>query len=355
MTSRMVVPKALRQALFAGLLALVAVSVASAQTFTGGVRGTVQESGGIVPGVTVQLINQETGATREAVSNEQGAYNFAAVPPGNYTVRAALTGFRTYESTNVRVGAQQFVTLDVTLEVGALEETITVTGAAPLIDTSNATGGGVINSQQLETLPSGGRSAFLFAVTLPTVVATGDPQFNRQQDQTNASLLSLGGGTRRGNNYLVDGVPITDVRNRASANPSIEALEDVAVQVHQYDAETGRTGGGTFNIATKSGTNSWRGSGFYQTRPRWGSANNFFSERSRRAEAGHVLPPRWRRLRRPDRAQPHVLLVRAGRLRLEHDAQRRAALPDGPRAQRRLLADLQLGRSARRHLRPADG
>src|SRR5690349_19565699 len=105
-------------------------------------------------------------------------------------------------------------------------------------------GGGVINTEQLSTLPSGGRSAFLFAVTLPTVVASGDPQFNRQQDQTNASLLSLGGGTRRGNNYLVDGVPVTDLRNRASANPTIEAIDDVAVQVHQYDAEAGRTGGG---------------------------------------------------------------------------------------------------------------
>ena len=146
-----------------------------------------------------------------------------------------------------------------------------MTGAAPLIDTSNATGGGVISTEQLSTLPSGGRSAFLFAVTLPTVVASGDPQFNRQQDQTNASLLSLGGGTRRGNNYLVDGVPVTDIRNRASANPTIEAIDDVAVQVHQYDAETGRTGGGTFNVATRSGTNRLAGSGFYQNRPRWGS------------------------------------------------------------------------------------
>lgn len=278
MTSRMVVPKALRQALFGGLLALVAAGVASAQTFTGGLRGTVSEAGGVIPGVTVQLINEETGATREAVTNEVGAYNFAAVPPGTYTVRAALTGFRTYESRGVRIAAQQFVTLDIVLEVGTLEETITVTGAAPLIDTTNAAGGGVINSQQLEALPSGGRNAFLFAVTLPTVVASGDPQFNRQQDQTNASLLSLGGGVRRGNNYLVDGVPITDIRNRASANPTIEALEDVAVQVHLYDAETGRTGGGIFNIATKSGTNFWRGNGFYQNRPRWGSANNYFAK-----------------------------------------------------------------------------
>jgi hypothetical protein len=263
----------------------LATTSAVAQTFTGGLRGSVRDANGVVPGVTVTLSNDATGATRDAVSNEQGQYNFAAVPPGSYSVKAEITGFKTYENKNIRIAAQQFVTLDITLEVGQLQETITVTGAAPLIDTSNATGGGVISTEQLSTLPSGGRSAFLFAVTLPTVVASGDPQFNRQQDQTNASLLSLGGGTRRGNNYLVDGVPVTDLRNRASANPSIEALDDVAVQVHQYDAEAGRTGGGTFNVATRSGTNNWRASGFYQTRPRWGMANNYFVEK-----AGGPLP-----------------------------------------------------------------
>lgn len=259
------------------LAVLVVASSAAAQTFTGGLRGAVKDANGVIPGVTVQLVNEGTGVAREAVSNEQGLYNFAAVPPAVYTVRATLTGFKSYEQKGVRVSAQQFVTVDVTLEVGALEETITVTGEAPLIDTSTASTGAVINTEQLNTLPSGGRSAFLFAVTIPTVVASGDAQFNRQQDQTNASLLSLGGGARRGNNYLVDGVPVTDLRNRASANPSIEALEDVAVQVHTYDAETGRTGGGIFNTATKSGGNRFAGSGFYQARPRWGTANNFFS------------------------------------------------------------------------------
>jgi len=183
--------------LLALLVVPLATSVASAQTFTGGLRGVVKDSGGIVPGVTVTLINDDNGQARESVSNETGAYNFAAVPPGNYSVKAALTGFKTWEQKGVRIGAQQFVTIDITLDVGQLQETITVTGAAPLIDTSSASTGAVISSQQLSALPSGGRSAFLFAVTVPTVVASGDSQFNRQQDQTNASLLSLGGGTRR--------------------------------------------------------------------------------------------------------------------------------------------------------------
>ena len=266
-----------RWCVLALLFVPLATSTAWAQTFTGGVRGVVNDSGGVVPGVTVTLINEANGASREAVSNERGLYDFSAVPPGVYTIKAGLTGFKTFENKGIRVGTQQFVTMDIKLDVGQLQETITVTGESPLIDTSNASTGGVIDSRQLESLPSGGRSAFLFAVTIPTVVASGDAQFNRQQDQTNASLLSLGGGARRANNYLVDGVPVTDLRNRASANPSMESLEGVNVQVHQYDAETGRTGGGTFNVATKSGGNEWHGSGFYQTRPKWGAANGFYS------------------------------------------------------------------------------
>ena len=258
-------------------LTMTLATNAVAQTFTGGLRGAVKDANGVVPGVTVELINEATTAVREAVTNDQGEYNFAAIPPGTYSVKASLTGFKTYENRGVRVGTQQFITLDISLEVGTLQETITVTGAAPLIETSNASTGTMIDSEQMQALPSLGRAAFLFALTVPTVVHSGDVQFARQQDQTNVSLLSLGGGTRRGNNYLVDGVPTTDLRNRPSSNPSMEALDGVNVQLHTYDAETGRTGGGTFNVATRSGTNDWHGSGFYQGRP-WGIADNFFSK-----------------------------------------------------------------------------
>ncbi len=255
-------------------------SLAFAQGFTGGIRGAINDSGGVIPGADVTLTNEATNVSRSTTSNDAGEYNFPNLGPGTYTLRATLQGYKTYVRGGLTVGTQQFLTLDVTLEVGALEETITVTGQAPLIETSNASTGTTLNNEALQTLPAPGRNAFMIGTTVPTVVPTGDTQFNRQQDQTNASLLSLGGGTRRGNNYTLDGVPVTDLRNRASANPTIEALEDVKVQVHTYDAEMGRTGGGVFNTTLRSGSNVFRGTGFYQTRPIWGQANNYFSDKA---------------------------------------------------------------------------
>jgi hypothetical protein len=261
------------------LVLLLPVAAARAQTFTGGIRGVVTDANGVLPGATVTLINEATNVSRETVTNAVGQYNFPAIPPGIYTIKTQLASYKTSDRTGLRVATQQFITLDIMLEIGGLQETVTVTGESPLIDTSTASTGGTLDRQQLEVLPSPGRNAFLIGVTVPTVNPVGDPQFNRQQDQTNASRVSLGGGGIRANNYLLEGVPITELRGRAIANPTIEAIEEVKVQVHTYDAEMGRTGGGVFNVTAKSGTNEFHGRGFYQTRPVWGQSLNFFSER----------------------------------------------------------------------------
>lgn len=261
------------------VLALGSRSV-RAQSFQGGLRGAVHDAGGVVPGVEVTLTNDSTSIKRSTVTNSSGEYVFAAVDPGTYTLRVSLQGYKTVERPQIKIGTQQFIVLDIGLEVGSVSEQVTVTAAAPLIETANASKGGTLDSSALETLPAPGRAAFLVGVSIPTVIPAGDAQFNRQQDQTNASLLSLGGGPLRANNYLVDGVQITDMRNRASANPTIEALEGVTVQVHTYDAEMGRTGGGVFNVTAKSGTNNMHGSGFYQTRPNSWLTNNYFSEKA---------------------------------------------------------------------------
>ena len=153
------------------------------------------------------------------------------------------------------------------LEVGTVEESITVTADAPLIETSNASHAEVLDAKTIENLPSIGRNVFLMAVTVPTVQSSGDTHWNRMQDQTGASAISLGGGGVRSNNYLLDGFPVTDLQNRSATNPSGEMVEDVRVQVHTYDAEMGRTGGGVLNTTAKSGANSFRGSAFFQNRP----------------------------------------------------------------------------------------
>jgi trimeric autotransporter adhesin len=270
-----------RAALIGALLVVVTTAVSVfGQGFQGGIRGSLKDAGGVVPGVEVTLTNEQTNVKRSTVTNESGEYVFANVDPGNYKVTAALQGYKTVDRGGIRVGTQQFLTLDLVMEVGAITESVTVTGQSPLIETGNASQGTVLDSAALQTLPAPGRNAFMIGTTVPTVIPSGDTQFNRQQDQTNASLISLGGGTRRGNNYTLDGVPITDLRNRASANPTIEALEDVKVQVHTYDAEMGRTGGGVFNTTLRSGTNQWHGTGFYQTRPISLSKNNYFSDKA---------------------------------------------------------------------------
>jgi hypothetical protein len=269
-----------RIAVALGVWLLLCARSASAQSFQGGLRGAIKDTGGVIPGVEITLINEQTNLRRSSVTNERGEYVFANVDPGNYAVKATLQGYKTVDRGAIRIGTQQFLTLDLSMEVGAITESVTVTGQAPLIETSNASQGTVLDTEALQTLPAPGRAAFLVGVSIPTVIQSGDGQFNRQQDQTNASLLSLGGGTRRGNNYTLDGVPITDINNRAVANPTIEALDDVKVQVHTYDAEMGRTGGGVFNTTLKSGTNNFHGTAFFQTRPVWGAANNYFSQKA---------------------------------------------------------------------------
>src|SRR5438552_11068421 len=264
--------------MFGAFLALATSSAVFGQGFQGGIRGSIKDAGGVVPGVDVTLTNERTNISRTTITNERGEYVFTNIDPGSYMLKAALTGYKTIERQEIPIGTQQFMTMDLAMEVGAIEENITVTGQSPIIETSNASQGTVLDTQALQTLPSPGRAAFLIGASVPTVVPSGDAQFNRQQDQTNASLLSLGGGTRRGNNYTLDGVPITELTNRAVANPTIEALDDVKVQVHTYDAEMGRTGGGVFNTTLRSGTNNFHGTAFYQTRPVSLVKNNYFSD-----------------------------------------------------------------------------
>jgi hypothetical protein len=249
------------------------------QNFQGGVRGIVSDPGGAaVPNVKVTLIDEATSEQRSTLSNGTGEYTFTAVNPATYTVRAEAPAFKKFEALHVAVTTQGFPTVDIKLQVGDVTQTINVSEEAALVETANASTGQVIDKQKLDDLPNMGRNPFYETVKVSQeVTPAGDPKFNRMEDQSGSSQISINGGPVTGNNYLLDGVAITNSANQAVIVPTIEATSEVKVQISTYDAEVGRTGGGTFNMFLRSGTNQLHAAAFgYQ----WVNpliANNYFA------------------------------------------------------------------------------
>ncbi|OFW36351.1 MAG: hypothetical protein A3F70_05995 [Acidobacteria bacterium RIFCSPLOWO2_12_FULL_67_14] len=250
------------------------------QSFQGAVRGRITDPSGAPSEATIQLTDERTGLTRHTASNASGEYAFPNLLPGDYRLRANAPGFKTFERRGVHLAAQSFLTIDVILELGGVSELVVVEAPVSVVEASSASVGTLLTSTLLERLPSAGRNVFISAALTPTVLATGDAQFVRQQDQSNSSLISMGGGPRRNNTYVVDGVPIVDIVNRATLIPSFQSIEEMSVQLSAYDAEVGRTSGGVFNVVARSGTNEWRGSALYQNRPAGTLGRLYFAEKN---------------------------------------------------------------------------
>jgi hypothetical protein len=262
-------------------LSTLLVCLLNAQSFQGSLRGRLtDESGAAVPDAKVSVTDEATGVSRSTLTYSVGEYTFPALNPATYTVVAHAPGFKSMEKKGVNVATQAAVTADLVLLVGQVTESVNVTEDVPLIESANASTGQVIDRQKLIDLPNLGRNPFMLSKLSQNVVQVGNPKFNRMQDQSGSSQISIAGGPVRGNNYLLDGISITDSTNRAVIIPSLESVQEVKVQANTYDAEMGRTGGGTFNTFLKSGSNTMHGSAFgYMRQTEW-VANNFFSNRA---------------------------------------------------------------------------
>ena len=260
-------------------LMALATSVLSGQTFQGGVRGVVTDPGGAaIPNVKVDLINASTAEQRSTLSNAVGEYEFTSVNPATYTLQAEAPSFKKFEAKGVVVATAGFPTVDIKLQVGDVTQVVDVNAEAAAVETENASTGQVIDKQKLDDLPNMGRNPFYQTVKISqNVTPGGDPKFNRMEDQSGSSTISINGGPVTGNNYLLDGISITNSSNQAVIVPSIEATQEVKVQISTYDAEVGRTGGGTFNMYLKSGTNQIHADAFGYM---WFNpliANNYFA------------------------------------------------------------------------------
>ncbi|MEZ5404008.1 MAG: TonB-dependent receptor [Bryobacteraceae bacterium] len=249
------------------------------QSFQGGVRGRIHDqSDAAVATAKVTLTAIATGVSRSTLSNDAGEYSFSAVNPDEYRITVESPGFKV-ATTPVTVQTQSFLTVDIPLELGNVSETVNVTEEVPLMETANASTGQVVDRQKLVDLPNLGRNPFMMSKIAQNVVPAGNPIYNRMQDQSGSSQISIAGGPVRGNNYLLDGVPITDSVNRAVIIPTIESVQEVKIQANTYDAEMGRTGGGVFNTYLKSGSNGLHGSAFgYMRQTEW-AANSYFNNR----------------------------------------------------------------------------
>ena len=265
---------------------VVFLTAAWCQSYLGGVRGNVFDASGKAMGEAKVTLTDEAGGTpRATITTAEGGFNFSQVAPATYTVVAEAPGFKKFERKHVPVATQEVVSLDLKMEIGSVNESVLVTEEVSLIDSTNASQGQVLEHQQLIDLPNLGRNPFMMSKLAQNVTPVGDPHYNRMQDQSGSSQISISGGPVRGNNYLLDGIPITDAANRAIIIPTLEAVEQVKIQSNTYDAEMARTGGGMFNTYLKSGTNDYHGSLFGSMRQTSWAANNFFNN-----AAGISLP-----------------------------------------------------------------
>jgi trimeric autotransporter adhesin len=263
----------------------LAVITMSAQSFYGSLRGRILDpGGGSISTASIRIVDEGTSIARSALPSEAGEFTFSSVTPATYTVIAEAPGFKRMERKGVIVNTQGSVTVDFAMELGAVSEQVNVTAETPAIETANASTGQVIDSQKLIDLPNLGRNPFMLSKLSEAVVQVGNPKFNRMQDQSGSSQISIAGGPVRGNNYTLDGVSITDSTNRAVIIPSQESVSEMKVQANTYDAEMGRTGGGTFNTLLRSGVNQLHGSAFGYLRQTDWVANSFFSNRAGQAK-----------------------------------------------------------------------
>src|SRR5437660_24824 len=233
---------------------------------TGSISGTVTDpSGAAIANATVILKNANTGLERRVQTNSAGDYQFLALPVGeNYSVRAEMAGFRAAVQTMIKLEVNQKYRADFKLAVGAITQTVEVTGAASQVDTTSTQLGDVIGQKKMTTLPLNGRSYLdLLGLQAGVVPVSSEAAIGDRLVSGNMSAgqVSVNGQRESANSFLVNGGDVEEsVDNGASIVPTAESIEEFRPLYSSFNAEFGRFSGGIVNVVTKSGTNEIHGS-----------------------------------------------------------------------------------------------
>ncbi len=263
-------------------LLLLTGGTSFAQYNTAEISGVVKDDqGGVLPGVSVAATNVASGLKIERVSDDAGRFFLPALPVGEYTITAVLSGFKQFTEQGLILKVGQKIELSVMLQIGQVTDTVTVTAETPLLRTANAEIAEVIDNRQVEELPLNGRQFILLAqltdgVTIP-------PGGTRGAALGQAGPLPNVYGQRGGHNiYLIDGVKVTDeLFNNLVISPSVDAIQEFKIQKTMYPAEFGGKASALINVVTKSGTNSFHGSALEFVRNEKFDAHNYFDDRTK--------------------------------------------------------------------------
>lgn len=262
-------------ALVTGLLAAVPVA---AQEITGTITGTVRDqSGAVLPGVTVSVRNTGTNATLTLVTDATGIYVAPLLPIGAYEVAVELDGFKRFVRTGIQLSVNDRLRIDATMEPGAIAETITVEAATPIIKTESSDVSTLINNKQVELMPLNGRSVIQLVAMQPGV-SSGMGSTILPGLTGGTTAINVNGNRASQNAWMLDGADNVDVgSNLGLINfVNVDAVAEVKILRSNYSAEFGRSGGGQINVVTKSGTNAFSGSAFWFARRDDWDASPFF-------------------------------------------------------------------------------
>jgi hypothetical protein len=271
------IQKSLRLWLTAAMMSIVVSAAAFAQggRTASSIIGTVTDaSGAVIPGASVVVKNAATGTEFTATTNEQGGFTIPAIDPGTYTVTVTLSGFKTAVANDVVVNAATPASVRVKMEVGGLEETVTVNSASEIVQTQSAAVSTTLDTNQILKLPTGSRSALDFVTVLPGVNTPGG-----SRDST------INGLPQSAINITIDGISAQDNQLKttdgffARVSPRLDAMEEVTVSSAAQDAANTGQGAVQIRFVTRSGTNNYTGSGYYYLRHYKLDANNWFDNR----------------------------------------------------------------------------
>ena len=276
-------------ALTALSLLLLAPSGAFAQTQAAIVGDVTDPSGAAIPGAAITVTNQGTGIERIVESNEGGQFRVFPLNPAAYTVRTESAGFKTQIRDDVVLQVADVLEVDFVMELGEVTETIEVTGAAPIMQTQEASVGGVVNERELQRLPVNQRNFTRLILLMPGTSSRRRSQ-SRGTGESGTQLYSVNGGRPQDNNYTLDGVDSNmQMMNSPGISPPMDAIQEFKVATNT-GSEFARSAGANVSLVLKSGTNEIHGTVYEFLRNDNFDANEFFFNRSRGPDSPKNVP-----------------------------------------------------------------